>query len=93
MKRYDSELVDDVEELLESVIVEEATAQIWKSFESALNQLDPESRKLIETYLDGTNTAELSKVTELPESTVNQWIHQIKKQLQQNIRKEIRVKQ
>lgn len=93
MKRYDSELVDDVEELLEKVVLEEATAEIWKSFEAALNSLDPESRKLLEIYLDGTNTQELSKATELPEATVNQWINQIKKQLQQNLRKEFRVKQ
>lgn len=93
MKRQDSEFVEDVQELLETVVLEEATAAIWKSFEAALNKLDPESRNLIEVYLNGTNTSELSKATDIPEPALNQWIDQIKKDLQQNIRKEFRVKQ
>ncbi|NQW45717.1 MAG: hypothetical protein HQ462_09985, partial [Deltaproteobacteria bacterium] len=53
MSNYDSELTDDVEELLEKVVLEEATALVWKTFEAALSKLDPESRTLIEDHLNG----------------------------------------
>ena len=93
MKRNDSDLVEDVQDLVEQVVLEEVSAEIWKSFEAALDKLDPESRKLIEVYLNGTNTQELSRATHLPEPAINQWINQIKKELKQNIRKDFRVKQ
>ncbi|MFM8315055.1 MAG: hypothetical protein ACKOA8_12295 [Deltaproteobacteria bacterium] len=93
MKRYDSEFVEDVEDLLEKVVLEEVTSAIWKTFESVLAQLDPESKKLLERHLNGTSTLELSRAMEMPEAEVQQWLNQIKRNLQQNIRKEFQVKQ
>lgn len=93
MKHYDSDFVEDVEELLGQVVLEEATSAIWKTFESALNQLAPESRKLLEAHWEGATTSSLSETTKLPEFQVQMWLEQVKRELQQNIRKELRVKQ
>jgi DNA-directed RNA polymerase specialized sigma24 family protein len=93
MKPYDSEFVEDVEELLEQVVLEEATSAIWKTFESALNQLDPESRQLLEAHWEGATASKLSETTKLPEPQVQMWLKRIKRELQQNVRKELRIKQ
>ncbi len=93
MKSYNSELVEDVEELLEKVVLEEVTTAVWKTFEQALSQLDPQSRELLENHLNGTTTEQLSQETHLPEKEIKNWIKQVKRQLQQNIRKDLRVRQ
>ncbi len=93
MSNYDSELTDDVEELLEKVVLEEATALVWKTFEAALRKLDPESRTLIEDHLNGVSADKLGAVTQIPKKEIENWLKQVKRELKQNIRKDFVVKQ
>ena len=87
MKTYDSELVDDVEELLEKVILEEVSSAIWKTFENAFGKLDPQSRALLENHLNGATAQKLSEKTQLPVDEVEKWLKQVKRELKQNLRK------
>ena len=93
MKPYDSDLVGDVEELLEKTIVEEVSEAVWQTFEKALSQLDQENRELLEKHLNGAPTKQLSEETGLGEDEIKKCLVQIKRQLQQSIRKDLRVRQ
>jgi DNA-directed RNA polymerase specialized sigma24 family protein len=93
MKPYDNDLVADVEELLEKVVIEEVTSAVLKTFEQALEKLDPQSRELLENHLNGASTIELSKQNKIPQEEVERWLCQIKRELNQNIRKDFSVRQ
>lgn len=93
MKPYDNELVADVEELLEKVVIEEVNSAVLKTFEQAIAKLDPQSRELLENHLNGASTKELSKENQLPQEEVERWLSQIKRELKQNLRKDVQVRQ
>lgn len=93
MKPYDTELVADVEELLEKVVIEEVTSAVLKTLEEALAKLDPQSRELLESHLNGASTNELSKENNLPQEEVERWLSQVKRELKQNLRKDVQVRQ
>ena len=92
MKPYSDELVDDVEGLLEQVVLEEVSCEIWKAFEAALSNLDPRSRTLLETHLTGKTALELSRETQVSVKDIEKWLSQVKKEVQQNIRKNFPVR-
>lgn len=89
-KQYEdrSEFVADVEDLLEKSVFEEAAEAVFKAFDASLSTLDKESKELIESYFDGKTIKQLSEMHKLSESEVSKWLEQIKRQLNQNIRKE-----
>jgi len=93
MKPYDPDFVGDVEELLEKAIVEEVGEAVWRTFEKAFSQLDEENRNLLEKHLSGTPNKQLSMETGLGEEELKKCLVQIKRQLQQSIRKDLRVRQ
>jgi len=93
MKPYESDLTEDVEELVEKAVLEEVTVAVWKTFEQALAKLDPESRELLENHLNGSTTAELSKEKNLSEPEMEKWLQQIKRQLQRSVRQGLQVRQ
>lgn len=93
MKPYESDLIEDVEELVEKAVLEEVTVAVWKTFEQALAKLDPESRALLESHLNGSTTSELSRERNLPEPEMEKWLQQIKRQLQRSVRQGLQVRQ
>lgn len=92
MKSYDADLANEVGELLELTVAEEATNAVWKTFERALGQLPEESRTLLENHLKGASTKKLSQQSGLTEEQVKNCLSQVKRQLQQLIRRDLRVR-
>lgn len=77
---------DAVEELLEEVLIAEATAAVWKRFEQALQSLDPDSLALFEEYLEGVNVSELATSRSLTEKELETWKDKVKRDLIQTIK-------
>lgn len=80
-KTVREELVEDTEELLERVLIEEASAEIWKRFEQALGQFDEHNLKLFEDYLDGVTVEELSRRENIGTKELETWVKQQKRNL------------
>lgn len=81
------QLYDDIEELVQKLVVAEVSQAVWESLEKAMSQLDPESRVLLETHLNTTSSEKLSEKTGLPVKQIDLWLNQVKRELQQNLRK------
>lgn len=93
MKKNNSPLIRDVETLVEQTVTQEATDEVWKHFETALSKMDPESIELLNEFFAGTTTAELSRRWRLSEPEMEAWLKQKRKELVQNLRTGVQVRQ
>ena len=92
MKPYCEDLFDDTEDLIERVVLEEVSSEVWKAFEAALSKLDLESRLILEAHFNGKSALELSEETKIPLIQIERWLEQTKQQLQNHIRRNFPVK-
>ncbi len=83
----DPELVEELEDLLEQVIIEEASQAVWQQFEQALYQLDKQSLDVIESYLDGVPKEAVGKANKITPAQAGDMISQIKRDITRNLKK------
>ncbi len=84
---------DDVTELVEKSIVEEANEKVWSTFDKALNQLDIDSKSLLSEYFNGASVMELSRNRGLSMRDVEEWLSRAKRILFQELRQECNIRQ
>ena len=93
MKKFDKELRTDVEKLVHDSIAAQANSSVWEKFEKAMETLDAESLTLLRRYLRGVSLKQLSEQSNVPESDVKGWIEKIKRELNNQLRKDCKVRQ
>ena len=93
MKKIQNQMVDDVQDLLKTSVLEEAVSKVKEQFEAAWSQLDPESQNLLSLYFDGITVKELSQRQGVPEEQLANWIARKKRELVQAIRTASQVRQ
>lgn len=84
---------DDVEDLLQQAVVEEAVQAVTQQLEAALAALDQESLVLFRKFLDGTSIAKLAAERNLSVPEVERWIAKVKLTVAQSLREKCMVKQ
>ena len=77
----DSELLEDVQDLLETSVIAEATDKVWERFEHAMGEMDPASLEIITRYFRGESAATISRDKGLSEDEVQAWLTQAKREL------------
>lgn len=92
MRREDS-FPEEVSELAQQVVLEEATQKVCSTFDKALNQLDLESQILLSDYFGGTTVMELSRTRGMSTRDVEEWLNRSKRLLFQELRQECNVRQ
>ncbi len=93
MKEPLPDYVEDVEELLEKTVLEEATQAVWKAFEQTLQKLDEESLRLLEEHFEGATVQDLSQKYSLSANQVETWLTKAKQEVGEGIRRESTVRQ
>lgn len=86
-------MVDDVQDLLKTSVIEEAVSKVKEQFETAWSKLDSESQDLLSLYFDGMTIKQLSERQGIPEAQVAAWVALKKRELIQAIRTESQVRQ
>jgi DNA-directed RNA polymerase specialized sigma24 family protein len=71
----------------------EASSKIWNSFEQALSRIDSESVELLTRHFDGASVSQLSREKKLSEQEVEAWLKKAKRELVNQLRTGIRVRQ
>lgn len=84
---------EEVSELVERSVAAEAAAKVWQRFEAALEELDEQSQEIFAEFLNGTSVATLAQQRGLEPSAMQDWIKQIKRQLNEKLRQTAKVKQ
>ena len=93
MTKPNGQLRADVEQLLKKSVAEEATAKVWERFEQALSQLDENSQAIFSDFLSGHNYETLAKQRGLKRTEVEEWIKQIRRQINEALRQTCKVRQ
>ena len=93
MKKTQNEMVDDVQDLLKTSVIEEAVSKVKQQFETAWSSLDPETQELLGHYFDGVTVKELSQRQGVSEEQLASWIARKKRDLVQAIRNASQVRQ
>ena len=93
MKKPQNEFVEDVESLLEESVLQEAAAEVWKTFEGALSCLDEDSLYLLRQHFDGKTLKELAASRNLPEKDTQAWLEKAKRQVAEGLRRGFTVRQ
>ncbi len=93
MKKRDSSLTKDVEKLLETATLEEATAEVFSRFDNAIEGLDQQSREIFQLFLAGMSVAEISRNKNLEEKQLVQWMTSIKRDVLNQLRVNCKVRQ
>lgn len=83
----------DVEELLERSVVEDAVARVLGKLDEALESLDDETRDLLSRFFDGTDVKTLSEEKGVSQQEIQAWIQRGKRELNQHIRSRCAVRQ
>lgn len=93
MRKAKGQLTSDVEELVKQSVVEEAVSDVWSRLETALGQLEPESRDLLSAYLGGAKTEDLCSGTQFSKAEIETFIRKAKRQLINQLRQGVQLKQ
>ena len=93
MKHAKDSWKQDVEELLEKSVVEDAVAKVFAKLEAALDGLDEETRDLLARYFEGTGVEALSEEKGLSPEEVQRWIDRGKRELNNHLRSRCAVRQ
>lgn len=93
MKKPTPQLRQEVEGLLTRSTVAEATGQVWKHYQTALEGLSPDARSLLEAHFDGASVERLAEQSGLAPEDVRNCLEQAKRQLLQGLRSAIRLRQ
>jgi len=88
-----AELTQEISELLDQVLVQEASNEVWSRFEQALSQFDEPSLEVFEAYLDGATLEQLSKENNLSQKEIENWINSLKRKLVQGLKQGTSVRQ
>ena len=86
-------LHDDVANLLQRSVAEEATSKVWERFEAALSFLDAESATLFQEFISGKDQAELAQSRGLSVDEVQAWLGRVKGEISHHLRNVSPVKQ
>jgi len=93
MKKHSSRLRTDVESLVKESVEQEATHQVWTRFEEALLKLDSGSFELFRGFMRGMSIESLAKKSNLSYEETEAWLKKIKRELNQHLRGNIKVRQ
>lgn len=93
MKRPKQRLEQDVEELVQKTVVEEAVEKVFAQLEEALRSLDSQSESLIREFLNGVTVSELARHHDISEEKAEQWLAGAKRSIAQELRSRCKVKQ
>ncbi len=93
MRNKNVPLTEEVQELLEKAIVEEATEAVWKIFEEALEKMDESSLCVLENHFNRKGEAEVSLQTGLKEEETKKVLLKSKRELRELMRREKNVRQ
>ena len=93
MKRPKQRLEQDVEELVEKSVVEEAVQKVFVQLDEALRSLDTQSEALVREFLEGVSVSELARHHDISEEKAQQWLTGAKRSLAQELPSRCKVKQ
>jgi DNA-directed RNA polymerase specialized sigma24 family protein len=83
----------DVENLLEQSVVEDAVARVLAKLDAALGELDADSREVLSRFFEGTSIATLSEEKGVSQEEIKLWIERAKRKLNQQLRTRCAVRQ
>jgi len=93
MRREEDTFPQEVSELAQQAVLEEATQKVCSTFDKALNQLDVDSQILLSDYFGGATVVELSRTRGMSARDVEEWLSHSKRILFQELRQECNVRQ
>ena len=83
----------EVEPLVKEVTVEEAMAEVWRLFENALKEIEPENLAVLRGHFEGYSNEVLARRHGLTEEEVNLLVKSIKREILIKIRTGCSVRQ
>src|SRR4051812_30653249 len=93
MKNAKDSWKQDVEELLEKSVVEDAFSRVLSKLDEAMDSLDEDSRELLGRFFEGTNLETLCREKGVSKQEMELWIQRAKRDLNQHLRSRCAVKQ
>lgn len=93
MKKKNTTLETDVEQLAKRSITAEVEDKVWSALDHAIAGLDEASQALLNEYFNGTTVAELSERHGLRHDQMEAWIVRSKRELIKRLRSKCTVRQ